>query len=202
MRQVYWEFWDNCCGRMWTVRIGTRASFLTNFLLLFSSVQMCSGLQTLKPCKFRSWMPTFWFRCWFFFIHHATLLNVEFNWVLYHTCRPHGQETLADVYKSIRPEELATLAPQHHCDMLDYVGSMWLVFCALANLHFVGMNFGTSLQRSRGFWKVRCRNPIWNAVTVNLRSSYFVSFGHSTADFFLRILCSPEKCCELGLNFV
>ena len=42
----------------------------------------------------------------------------------------HGQETIADVYKSMRPEELATLAPQHHCDMLDYVSSMVGILCS------------------------------------------------------------------------
>ena len=80
----------------------------------------------------------------------------------------------------------------------------WLVFYALANLHFVGlwMSFGTSLQKSTGFWKVRCRNRLWKIVTLNLRPSYFVSFGHSTTDFFLRILNSPEKYCELDWNFV
>jgi hypothetical protein len=117
--------WMDVDGTNWDESL-----FLNQCFLLFSSVQMCSGLQTLKPCKFRSWMPTFRFHCWKFFIHHATLLNVEFDWVLYHTRRPHGQETLADVYKSIRPEELATLAPQHHCDMLDYVGSMVGVLCS------------------------------------------------------------------------
>ena len=40
------------------------------------------------------------------------------------------QETLADVYKSIRPEELATLAPQHHRDMVDYVSSTVGVLCS------------------------------------------------------------------------
>lgn len=130
MRQVYWEFWEDCCGRMWTVRIGTRASCLTIFFYCFPVFRCVQDFKPWSHASSGAECQRFGSTVESFSYIMRPLLNVEFDWVLYHTCRPHGQETLADVYKSIRPEELATLAPQHHCDMLDYVGSMVGVLCS------------------------------------------------------------------------